>query len=340
MVRQVSAAVCHGVVALRQHGLKQSDIAHQYHITQGEVSKILTRNAVTGVPTPRPRPGRPIKTTRRQDRLLIRLCTGGRSKPTRALRTEWQNATGIPVSRTLVNSRLVRAGYRARRPLRKPLLKQVHRQRRLQWARDHRHLQPQHWNHVVFSDEARFEVYRHDGRVRVRRRVEELYHEACILPRVQAGGGGITVWGAFHAGGKSDLVILVGNLDQHQYRRILVQTMLPFARGTFQDNFVYQDDNAPAHRARTVAAFLQDQGVERLPWPACSPDMNPIENLWAEVTRRINNLARQPTNVAELRQALMDAWADIPLNTLTTLSEGMPRRVEALRAAAGGHTRY
>ena len=112
--------------------------------------------------------------------------------------------------------------------------------------------------------------------------------------------------------------------------------MLSFARATFQDNFVYQDDNAPAHRARTVGTFLEDQGVEHLPWPACSPDMNPIENLWAEVTRRINNLDHQPTNVNELRLAVNDAWADIPLNTQTTLSEGMPRRVEALRAAAGG----
>ena len=199
------------------------------------------------MPTPRPRPGRPIKTTKRQHRLLIRLCTGGRTIPTRALRVQWQNAIGVHVSRTLVNSRLVRTGYRARRPLRKPLLSQRHRQRRLAWARDHHRLGPQHWSHVVFSDEARFEVYRQDGRIRVRRRVEELYHEACILPRVQAGGGGITVWGAFHAGEKSDLVILDGNLDQYQYIHILDQTMLPFARGAFQDNFVYQDDNAPTH---------------------------------------------------------------------------------------------
>lgn len=340
MVRQLTPAICHGVVALRQTGLRQQAIARHYNITQGAVSKILKKNVLTGVPTPRPRPGRPLKTTGRQDRLLLRMCVGGRTRTTSSLRMEWQNAIGVPVSRTLVNGRLIQAGYRARRPLRKPLLKQNHRQRRLQWARDHLRLGPQHWNHVIFSDESRFEVYRHDGRIRVRRRVEELYHEACILPRVQAGGGGVTVWGAFHAGAKSDLVILDGNLDQHQYRRILEQTMLPFARQTFQDNFVFQDDNAPAHRARTVAAFLQNQGVEQLPWPAYSPDMNPIENLWAEVTRGLNNLEHQPTNVDELRQAIIDVWAAIPVNTLRNLSEGMPRRVEALRAAAGGHTRY
>ena len=104
-----------------------------------------------------------------------------------------ENATNLRVSRRLVNGRLIRAGYRARRPVRKPLLQQSHRQRHLQWARQHARLTPQHWTHVVFSDDARFEVYRHDGRIRVRRRVE-VYHESCILPRVQAGGGGVTVW--------------------------------------------------------------------------------------------------------------------------------------------------
>lgn len=340
MVRQLPPHVCHGVVTLRGTGMKQVAIARVYHITQGEVSKILKRHAESGTPTPRPRPGRPRKTTRRQDRLLIRSCLQGRTKTTSSLRTEWQNAIGVPVSRELVNKRLLRAGYRARRPLRKPLLRPVHRQRRLQWARDHLLWRIPHWNHVIFSDEARFEVYRHDGRLRVRRRVEELYHEDCILPRVQAGGGGLTVWGAFHSGGKTDLVVLEGNLNHRQYLRILRDTLMPFARGHFGHNFVYQDDNAPAHRARAVADFFEQEEVEHMAWPACSPDINPIENLWAEVTRRINQLDQQPTTVAECRQAVLDAWAAIPVETLRALAESMPRRVEALRAARGGHTKY
>ena len=172
MVRQLDAAVCHGIIAQRRHDLKQRQIAMQY-ITQGVLSKILMRNAITGVPTPRPRPGRPLKTKRRQD-FLIRMCTR-RTQTTNALRREWQNATILCAIRTLVNGPLIRAWYRARRPVRKPLLHQRHRQRRLQWAREHARLTPQHWTHVVFSDEARFEVYRHDGRIRVRRRVEEAY---------------------------------------------------------------------------------------------------------------------------------------------------------------------
>lgn len=340
MVRQITREVCFQVVALRNNGVKQREIARQYRITQGAVSKILKRNAENGIPTPRPRPGRPLKTTRRQDRLLVRMCLAGRMKSANTLRREWQNATNLAVSRAVVNRRLVKAGYRARRMIRKPLLTQVHRQRRRQWARDHLRWQPQHWNHVVFSDEARFQVYRHDGRIRVRRRVEELYHEECIEPRVQAGGGGITVWAAFHAGGKTDLVFINGHVDRFQYLNILATSLLPFARATFQNNFVFQDDNAPAHRARVVSDFLEEQDVEHMIWPACSPDMNPIEHLWAELTRILTNLHPQPTNVAELRQAVTDAWELIPLNMLRTLAEGMPRRVEALQAARGGHTRY
>ena len=79
MVRQLDAAVCYGIIALRRDDLKQRQIAMQYNITQGMLSKILKRNAITGVPTPRPRPGRPLKTTKRQDRLLIRMYTGGRT---------------------------------------------------------------------------------------------------------------------------------------------------------------------------------------------------------------------------------------------------------------------
>jgi len=168
-------------------GSKQKVIAQALGIAQGTVSKVLKRNRETGVPTPRARPGRPRKTTEREDRSLSATCRNGRTKSANTLRAEWLRFTNTPVSRMLVNLRLIRAGYFARRPLKKPLLLQRHRQARMDWARNHLRWRPGHWKHVIFSDESRFLLYRIDGRIRVRRQQHEAYNEDCIVPRVQAG---------------------------------------------------------------------------------------------------------------------------------------------------------
>jgi hypothetical protein len=135
-------------------------------------------------------------------------------------------------------------------------------------------------------------------------------------------------------------VFLDGALNQDQYIVILRERMLPFARATFMANFLYQDDNAPAHRGRRATDFPDEEEVERLPWPAFSPDMNPIENLWALMTHRLNERRPQPSCLEDLRTALVEEWEAIPLDTLQSLVEGMPRRVRALATARGGHTRY
>ena len=94
--------------------------------------------------------------------------------------------------------------------------------------------------------------------------------------------------GYFYHGGKCDLHIGDGNLDQYQYLQIPEEQLLPFPRLTFGHKFVYQDDNSKPHRARTVVNFMETEGIQHMEWPAVSQDMNPIENLWSEVKRIIN----------------------------------------------------
>jgi len=164
----------------------------------------------------------------------------------------------------------------------------------------------------VFSNESRFVLYRQDSRVRVLRQAQEDLLDACVLPRVQTGGGGVMIWSVFHSRGKFELHVLDGNMDQYQYIRVLETKMLPFARRDFQANFVFQYDNAPVHRARSVMDFLEDENVQHMDWLAMSPDLNSIENIWLEISRGLNNMDNPPTNVAELTQAVVDIWRDIP----------------------------
>ena len=172
MTRHFNEGIYRRVIAMRRMGCKQKAITHALGIAQGTVSKVLKINRETVVPTPRARPGRPSKTTEREDRYLVRLCRNGRTKSTNSLRAEWLRFTNTHVSRILVNLPLIHACYFAKWPLKKLLLLQRHRQERMDWARKHLRWRLGHWQHVLFSDEA--------------------YSDNCIVPRVQSGVGGVT----------------------------------------------------------------------------------------------------------------------------------------------------
>ena len=136
--------------------------------------------------------------------------------------------------------------------------------------------------------------------LRVRCLSVERFQQKIQADRVQDGGGSIHVWGAFHSGAKSPPV-----LTSELYRR--------FARQHFEDNSQYQDDNAASHHARVVIDFLQPGNVNKMKQPVRSLDCNPIEHIWNELDRAITSMDSPPQSLGELRQALLDKWAEIPV---------------------------
>lgn len=340
MPQPTTLSIRRRVLALRQERYKQADIADFLGISQSAVCKILKRHREVGHLRPRKPPGRPRLTTRRDDRRLLNLCRRNRKIPTGKLRRLWRRHYGINVSRPTANRRLLEHGYRARRLTKCPRLTVQHKVARLHWAREHRRLQLGHWRHVVFTDESRYILDRKDGRLRVRRLRGENLREDCVQESRQGGGGSVMVWGGIHHGGKTSLVVPEGNLNAVVYRDILENHCLPHARRVYGNNFRLQDDNATPHRAGAVRHFLEAEGVEQLPWPACSPDMNPIEHAWDTLGRAINDSDNPPETLQELAEALTNEWDALPIDATNNLIDSMPRRIDALIHARGGHTHY
>jgi transposase len=96
------------------------------------------------------------------------------------------------------------------------------------------------------------------------------------------------------------------------------------------------DDNARPRRSRAATAYLQSETVTSVPWPAMSPDLNPIEHICDMLGRRI--LARKPPveNIRQLEATLHREWQQLSQQDIRCLTGGMRRRVEAVIQARGG----
>ena len=140
---------------------------------------------------------------------------------------------------------------------------------------------------------------------------------------------------------RTDLIVIAGgSLTGVRYRdEVLRPVVVPIARAIGQ-NFILMQDNARAHIARVAMDFLENEGIETMPWPARSPDLNPIEHAWDMLGRQVALWQQAPNNVQSLIDALIEEWMNIPQDSLCRLIQSMPRRCEECIRARGGHTSY
>jgi transposase len=103
-------------------------------------------------------------------------------------------------------------------------------------------------------------------------------------------------------------------MTSNGYTEMLKNHFVPRARTMFGEDFIFAQDNAPCHKAKASMEFFDENQVELLPWPAASPDLNPIENLWAIL--KTNVAKRFPKTKAELEDFAIEEWLKIPQETI------------------------
>ena len=94
------------------------------------------------------------------------------------------------------------------------------------------------------------------------------------------------------------------------YQNVLKDFMIPSAEDLYGDaDFIFKQDLAPAHTARSTKTWFDAHAITVLDWPANSPDLNPIENLWGIIERNMRDT--RPKNKEELTASINEIWASI-----------------------------
>ncbi len=151
------------------------------------------------------------------------------------------------------------------------------------------------------------------------------------------------VWGIFSWNTLGPLVPTEHCLNPTAYLSFVADHVHPFTTTEYPSSDVYvQQDNAPCPKAQIISDwFLEhDNEFTLFKWPPQSPDLNPIEHLWDVVEREIHIMDVQPTNLQQLRDAIMPIWTKISEECFQQIVESMPRRIKAVLKAKGGPTLY
>ncbi len=279
--------------------------------------------------------GKKRKTSPQDDRFIVTSVKRNRFISA----VEIKKSTALPsLSENTIRARIKESGeFNSYWAVNKPFINEPNRRKRVQWCKAHLDWTPAQWRRVLWSDESPF-VLRYKGRVRVWRMANERYEKNCIRGTVKHDTK-IMVWGAFSAGGVGDLMLIEGTMVKETYLNILEDHMLPSADLLFgRENWTFQQDNDPKHTAIVVREWFQEYEVPLLPWPAQSPDLNPIENLWSILDQRTKS--RQANSKQELFDCLKSEWERLPVDLLTRLVDSMPERCRAVIANKGYPTKY
>lgn len=218
----------------------------------------------------------------------------------------------------------------------KPNLQPRHKSARLAFAEKYKFWDLE-WRNVIFSDEKKFNLDGPDG-------FQGYWREKSQKERNRVArnfkGGSLMTWAAFGYKARSPICFITHKMNAENYIDLLDNVLIDFAEENYGNNFTFQQDNAAIHTARKTKQFLEDKNITVLDWPALSPDLNPIENLWGILSNNIYKNGTTFDTMKELKTAITDEWAKIPQENMHSLINSLPSRLNEVIINRGGHTHY
>jgi hypothetical protein len=151
--------------------------------------------------------------------------------------------------------------------------------------------------------------------------------------------GKVSLWGCICAEGLGHAELYIGCLDARRYQTILGLNLVTSAHLFWpRGQWWFQQDNASQHTAGTSREWFHNHGVDLIDWPAWSPDLNPIEELWNDLKRRV--YGKHPQTMELLERVITQEWAATDLNFIARICRNMPHRLQLVVSNQGHKIAY
>ncbi|GFX58465.1 transposable element Tcb1 transposase [Trichonephila clavipes] len=288
------------IIGKIEEGRKIADVVREFDIAHSVVSRLWKSFKTTGMCSRRHGGGRVRSTTPAEDTYIVLSAKRNRRTTAQQVANQFLAASGKQISRKTVARRLRGGGLYARRPVVCVPLTRQHRTARLQWCREHHNWTEQDWACVLFSDESRFSLSSDCRRQLIWRESGTAYRPENIQEKDRYPTCSIMVWAGIMINGRMCLHgVANGTMTAND-------TLMKF----YFLMFVFSD-------------CLDSEGIQRLVWPARSPDLIPIENVWDASGRQVAGRNYPPTNKNTLIRALTEEWDKLPQQLLDNVVQSI-----------------
>ena len=301
---------------------------------------MISKFKKNGTLSNKPRSGRPKKLSDTQRRAIIRSCINDPSASSSELANDFNNYSVMTkISHQLVRHILFQRGLRSYSARKKPFLTKKMMKSRIDFCKTYGSKSSEFWRSVIFSDESYCEINMNSVMNRVRRFASTTPYQPNLVQKTVKHPIKVMTWGCFNYSGIGRIQICEGNMNQQYYLKTLENRLKPSISDLGIQNPIHLDDSARPHRTRIVNEWHTENGIQKISWPGNSPDLNPIENLWAILKNKLRK--RQNRTKEELIRNIIRIWHhEISDDIIKNLADSMPNRIERVVKNKGGNTKY
>lgn len=307
-------------------GKSVREVAQIVGISKSAVQRI---KAELNLDIPKEKGGRVCKLSTREKAFCVRSVVKDSKQNATQVKKSLQECHGVSVSSETVRRVLKDAGLMAITKPKKPLLRIKNVKDRLTFARAHLDDTLDDWKRVIWSDETKICRFGSDGHHYAWKRVDERLQPKHVKQVVKHGGTSLMIWGCITYDGPGYICKIDNTLDKELYVKILETDLVASMDyyGYQHDKVIFQQDNDPKHTAKVVKEYLDEQPFEVMQWPAQSPDLNPIENIWALVKLRLfRNYDAPPKGKHDLWDRIQEVWNGLTADDCRKVIHSMQRR--------------